>query len=122
MKGDAEQATPADDATRHAPLLRPFLTSKPIDGRLLEMTKADEKPPALEDSRGLKCPLPALKTRRALARLEGGATLIVLADDPMAAIDIPHLVRELGDELVEASQQAAALRFVIRKRAGGGRS
>jgi len=67
------------------------------------------------DAIGLKCPLPALKTRRALAKLEAGATLIVLADDPMAAIDIPHLLRELGDELVAASEAEGRLRFVIRK-------
>ena len=71
------------------------------------------------DTRGLKCPLPALKTRRALARLKVNSTLIVLADDPMAAIDIPHLVIELGDELAEAAQTDDALRFVIRKRGAG---
>lgn len=67
------------------------------------------------DAIGLKCPLPALKTRRALAKLDAGATLIVLADDPMAAIDIPHLLRELGDELVAAREEEGRLRFVIRK-------
>jgi len=67
------------------------------------------------DALGLKCPLPALKTRRALAKLDAGATLIVLADDPMAAIDIPHLLHELGDELVAASEGGERLRFVIRK-------
>jgi tRNA 2-thiouridine synthesizing protein A len=70
------------------------------------------------DTLGLKCPLPALKTRRALAKLEAGALLEVAADDPLAAIDIPHLVRELGDELVAASEESARMRFVIRK---GGR-
>jgi tRNA 2-thiouridine synthesizing protein A len=65
------------------------------------------------DTLGLKCPLPALKTRRALAKLRAGETLTVLADDPMAAIDIPHLVRELGDELVGAEERDAMLRFTI---------
>jgi len=76
---------------------------------------------AFEDLRGLKCPLPALRARRALLRLDAGAELTVLADDPMAAIDIPHLVRQLGDELVEIRQDRKALRFVIRRR-GGARS
>jgi tRNA 2-thiouridine synthesizing protein A len=67
------------------------------------------------DTIGLKCPLPALKARRALARLGAGATLVVAADDPLAAIDIPHLVRELGHELVAASEDGGVMRFVIRK-------
>jgi tRNA 2-thiouridine synthesizing protein A len=74
------------------------------------------RPVATLDAIGLKCPLPALKTRRALARLKAGASLIVTADDPMAAIDIPHLVRELGEELLAAGEEDGALRFVIRRR------
>jgi tRNA 2-thiouridine synthesizing protein A len=87
------------------------------------MTKREAEPPepALEDARGLKCPLPALRARRALARLEHGARLTVLADDPMAAIDIPHLVLELGEELLETSREGEALRFVICKRGANGR-
>jgi tRNA 2-thiouridine synthesizing protein A len=69
------------------------------------------------DTLGLKCPLPALKTRRALAKLKNGDTLTVLADDPLAAIDIPHLVRELGEELVGSEAQNATLRFTIRRTA-----
>jgi tRNA 2-thiouridine synthesizing protein A len=75
----------------------------------------DASSTATLDTLGLKCPLPALKTRRALARLQNGETLTVLADDPMAAIDIPHLVRELGAELVRAEERDATLRFIIRK-------
>ena len=70
------------------------------------------------DAIGLKCPLPVLKTRRALATLDAGAMLVVVADDPMAAIDIPHLVRELRDELLAASEEGGRLRFVIRKARG----
>lgn len=70
------------------------------------------------DTLGLKCPLPALKTRRALAKLDVDALLEVAADDPLAAIDIPHLVRELGDELVEADEESGRMRFVIRRRSG----
>jgi tRNA 2-thiouridine synthesizing protein A len=85
------------------------------------MTKTEAEPPeqALEDARGLKCPLPALRARRALARLASGARLTVLTDDPMAAIDIPHLVLELGEELIETRREGEALRFVICKRGGG---
>jgi len=41
------------------------------------------------DLRGLKCPLPALLARRALARARPGTTIMVLVDDPMAPIDVP---------------------------------
>ncbi len=48
------------------------------------------------DLRGLKCPLPALVTGRRLARMPAGAVLTVLADDPMAAVDIPHMCHREG--------------------------
>jgi tRNA 2-thiouridine synthesizing protein A len=80
--------------------------------------KESAEPTVDLDALGYKCPLPALMTRRALARLRDGAYLAVVADDPMAAIDIPHLARELGHEVVLAREEGAHLRFVIRKRAG----
>ena len=46
------------------------------------------------DARGLRCPLPALKTDKALNRLPEGMRLLVETTDPMARIDIPHLCRE----------------------------
>lgn len=55
------------------------------------------------DLSGLKCPLPALKTRKALQRLGPGDRLVVTCTDPMAAIDIPHLLLETGDTLIEQS-------------------
>lgn len=51
------------------------------------------------DLRGLKCPLPALKTAKALRGLASGTVLEVACTDPMAAIDIPNLVRETGARL-----------------------
>jgi tRNA 2-thiouridine synthesizing protein A len=48
------------------------------------------------DLRGLKCPLPALMTRRALRRAAAGAEFEVVADDPLAAIDIPHMCAQEG--------------------------
>ncbi|MPT23631.1 MAG: preprotein translocase subunit TatB [Starkeya sp.] len=76
---------------------------------------ADETP-LLLDLRGLKCPLPALHTRRALARAQMGAVIVVECTDPMAAIDIPHLVRQDGHELVTQQRQGDVLSFQIRKR------
>jgi tRNA 2-thiouridine synthesizing protein A len=63
----------------------------------------------------LKCPLPALKTRKALGRLAAGDRLVVTCTDPMAAIDIPNLIRETGDELERQDGSGATLVFAIRK-------
>ena len=70
------------------------------------------------DLRGLKCPLPALRTRKALSRLAPGALLVVECTDPLAEIDIPNLVRETGDALEATGRQDDVLVFRIRKRAG----
>ena len=68
---------------------------------------------------GLQCPLPALKAKAALARMPPGALLEVEADDPLAAVDIPHAAASGGHTLVEASRGAdGALRFLIRRGAG----
>ncbi len=67
------------------------------------------------DLRGLKCPLPALKVRKALSRLPAGARLIAECTDPLAAIDIPHLLRETGDVLENADKSENLLIFRIKK-------
>ncbi len=72
------------------------------------------------DLRGLKCPLPALKTRKALTRVAPGEVLIVECTDPMAAIDIPHLIGQTKDYLEEQSRAEDILIFRIRKAGGEG--
>lgn len=67
------------------------------------------------DLLGLKCPLPALKTRKALKGVASGTRLTVIANDPMAGIDIPNLLRETGDTLIESRRHADRLEFVIEK-------
>lgn len=57
--------------------------------------------------RGLKCPLPALKARKALAKLQAGDVLVLECTDPLSEIDIPNLVRETGDVL-EGSNRASS--------------
>ena len=65
----------------------------------------------LLDLRGLKCPLPVLHTRKALARAAGGTRIIVRCTDPMSAIDIPHLAHETGARLEEKKQAEGVLTF-----------
>ena len=50
----------------------------------------------LIDARGLKCPLPVLKAEKALAGLRQSVDLEILADDPVARIDIPLLAQKRG--------------------------
>ncbi|MDR3468211.1 MAG: sulfurtransferase TusA family protein [Xanthobacteraceae bacterium] len=64
---------------------------------------------------GLKCPLPALKTRKALRAAKRGERVVVECTDPLAAIDIPHLVQETGDVLEETGRRGDVLSFRIRK-------
>jgi tRNA 2-thiouridine synthesizing protein A len=69
------------------------------------------------DLTGLKCPLPALKTRKALKSLMPGDLLEVHCTDPLSVIDIPHLIQETGDR-VEITQRAEhRIVFLIEKAA-----
>ncbi len=67
------------------------------------------------DLRGLKCPLPALFARRALGRAGAGAEIEILTDDPMAAIDVPHMCRGEGFEVVALTRDGDRARMVLRK-------
>jgi tRNA 2-thiouridine synthesizing protein A len=65
--------------------------------------------------RGLKCPLPALRARKALGALQAGDVLIAECTDPLTAIDIPNLLRETGDTMVSSAREGDVLVFRIRK-------
>lgn len=67
------------------------------------------------DLKGLKCPLPVLRTRKALKALQSGALIEVETTDPLAGIDIPHMCREDGHELVRSERSGTAQTFLIRK-------
>ena len=69
------------------------------------------------DLRGLKCPHPTLRVRKALLGAAPGALLVVECTDPMAAIDIPNLVRESSASLEHNSTEGRLLTFHIRKAA-----
>jgi tRNA 2-thiouridine synthesizing protein A len=66
--------------------------------------------------RGLKCPLPALRTKKLLAALHSGDELIVECTDPLSAIDIPNLLRQTGDTLAAQSKDGELLVFRVRKK------
>lgn len=67
------------------------------------------------DLRGLKCPLPALMTRRALARRPEGAILAVITDDPLAVLDIPHMCAGEGHQVIRTEREGNVARFLLRR-------
>ena len=90
------------------------------------MTSASSLPPnrsrdaaipnaPLLDLRGLHCPMPVLRTRKALRRMATGDRIVVLCTDPLAAIDIPHFLRTDGHLLEARSEAEGVACFTIRK-------
>jgi len=65
--------------------------------------------------RGLKCPLPALRVRKKLSGLQSGDLIVAECTDPLAAIDIPNLLRQTGDTLESKEVADGVLTFRIRK-------
>jgi tRNA 2-thiouridine synthesizing protein A len=66
--------------------------------------------------RGLKCPLPALRTRKALRTLASGDLLVIECTDPLTTIDIPTLLNQTGDSLEGSERAGKVITFRIRKR------
>ena len=71
--------------------------------------------PVTIDVRGLKCPLPVLKTARRMAPHPAATRFLVLATDPLAAVDIPHFCSENGHALLSRSRDGDLLQFEIEK-------
>ncbi len=67
------------------------------------------------DLAGLRCPLPALKTRKALKSIVPGNFLEVHCTDPLSVIDIPNLIRETGDKVEIAQRTDQKIVFLIEK-------
>ncbi len=67
------------------------------------------------DARGLKCPIPVLRARKALKAVAAGGELEVLATDPGAVKDFEAFCRATGHSLVESGKDCGEYRFVLRK-------
>ncbi len=65
------------------------------------------------DARGLRCPGPSLRLQRALRQAPPGRRARLLADDPMARIDVPHLASAKGWIIVETSERDGVLSFLV---------
>ena len=71
--------------------------------------------PTRLDLTGLKCPLPALRTAKALKSLAPGAVIEVLCTDPLSVIDIPNLARKTGDMITIMERTEQRIVFLIEK-------
>jgi tRNA 2-thiouridine synthesizing protein A len=69
--------------------------------------------PQLLDLTGLKCPIPAIRTKRALSLLRAGQQLRVICTDPLARIDIPFLLNQTGHTLRSCDQDGLVFTFLI---------
>ncbi|MBS1200829.1 MAG: Molybdopterin biosynthesis MoeB protein [Proteobacteria bacterium] len=67
------------------------------------------------DAKGLNCPLPILRAKKALAGMAAGQTLEILATDPGSIKDFEAFCRTTGHSLVEQQNDGKIFRFVIRK-------
>jgi tRNA 2-thiouridine synthesizing protein A len=67
------------------------------------------------DAKGLNCPLPILKAKKALKDVPAGGTLEVLATDPGSIADFQAFCRATGNELLESTQESGVYRFVIKR-------
>ncbi len=68
------------------------------------------------DTRGLNCPLPILKAKKALADMVSGELLRVVSTDPGSMRDFQAFARQTGNELVEQVSAGAEFRHVLRRR------
>jgi tRNA 2-thiouridine synthesizing protein A len=69
----------------------------------------------LVDARGHRCPVPTLRLRKALEAAAAGARVRLLADDPMARIDVPHFAAEVGAEILDRQDLEGAFSFLVAK-------
>ena len=67
------------------------------------------------DAKGLNCPLPILKARKALKEVADGGTLEILATDPGSVADFQAFCRQTGNELVEHAEDGGVYRFLVKK-------
>ncbi len=71
--------------------------------------------PVILDAKGLKCPLPVLKARKAMREVPAGGVLRVIATDPGAVKDFEHFCKTTGHQLLDSREEGGALVFEIQK-------
>ncbi|MDP6057535.1 MAG: sulfurtransferase TusA family protein [Pirellulaceae bacterium] len=67
------------------------------------------------DAKGLNCPIPILRAKKAIVGIDVGEVLEVLATDPGSVKDFAALCRATGHELVESTEDGGVFRFLVKK-------
>jgi tRNA 2-thiouridine synthesizing protein A len=67
------------------------------------------------DTKGLNCPLPILRAKKALQSIQTGGLLEILATDPGSVADFKSFCRQTGNELVESSEEGGVYKFLIKR-------
>jgi tRNA 2-thiouridine synthesizing protein A len=65
------------------------------------------------DARGHRCPVPSLRLRKAIEGAATDQTVVLLADDPMARIDVPHMLGDGPHRLISVEEADGGLRFTV---------
>ncbi len=81
-----------------------------------EVEMGDVKADVVLDTKGMNCPMPVLKTKKAIDGLQSGQVLEVIATDPGSKSDIPALLKRLGHELLETKEEGGVMEFYIKKK------
>ncbi len=67
------------------------------------------------DTSGLTCPMPVMKTKKALKKMDSGQVLHLIATDPATGDDIPGLVEEMGSSIEATNEDGGKYHFYIKK-------
>ncbi|MCP5141687.1 MAG: sulfurtransferase TusA family protein [Gammaproteobacteria bacterium] len=67
------------------------------------------------DASGLNCPLPILRTKKALQKMESGQVLRVVATDPGSIKDMEAFAKQTGNDLIESGEEGGKYTFLIKK-------
>ena len=68
------------------------------------------------DVKGLNCPLPILRTKKALAEMQSGQLLRILATDPGSVKDFQAFARQTGNELVNSGESGGVFEYVLKRK------
>ena len=71
---------------------------------------------AVLDAKGMNCPLPILRTKKALQTMQPGGLLEVLATDPGSVADFESFCRQTGNQLVSSSKEGDVYKFVLKRK------
>jgi tRNA 2-thiouridine synthesizing protein A len=67
------------------------------------------------DCRSMVCPMPVIRLGRAIESVAPGEVVVLIADDPAAAVDVAAFCRLMGHELVETTPSSDATRYAVRR-------